>query len=180
MSSLLIFVGALAAMWLLAVIINKISGAKAHYMDQLVLMPGEIKITEDREADFHVITSLGKAAYMSFARPRRTHVVLTDCRMVIASKVLFGGRYMITHMLYFTRDKAPAVELDKVSGGLYSRGYLIMQTDRSTMTAEMDGTKPFIRIVPVATASATNIEHGRLYSENAENILRAAKGGGLV
>ena len=137
MSSLLIFAGALAAMLLMAVIINKISGAKAHYMDQLVLMPGEIKITEDREADFHVVTSLGKAAYMSFARPRRTHVVLTDCRMVIASKVLFGGRYMITHMLYFTRDKAPAVELDKVSGGLYSRGYLIMQTDRSTMTAEM-------------------------------------------
>ena len=145
MNSFLIFIGVLAGLVLLAMIVNKINGVKAHYIDALSFEAGETKVAEDREADFHVVASLGKAVYMSFARLRRTHAVFTDSRIVIASKVLFGGRYMITHMLYFTRDKAPAAELDKVSGGLYSRGYLIMQTDRSTMTAESTPTATFSR-----------------------------------
>ena len=172
MNSFLIFIGVLAGLVLLAMIVNKINGVKAHYIDALSFEAGETKVAEDREADFHVVTLLGKAAYMSFARLRRTHAVFTDSRIVIASKVLFGSRYMITHMLYYARDNAPAAELDKISGGLYSKGYLVMRADRGAMTVEMDGKKPFIRIVPVATLSSTNIEYGRLYCDNAADILR--------
>ena len=37
---------------------------------------------------------------MSFARLRRTHAVLTNTRIVIATRALLSRRYMITHMVH--------------------------------------------------------------------------------
>ena len=167
MIAVLAFVGALVAIVLVAVVVNRVRGGRAHYLDAWSPDAGERRLLEDPAADFYVVTRLGQAKVMSFARLRRTHAVLTDRRFVIATRALMSRRYMITHIVQLDRDADPPAELGQLSGGLYSTGYIVMSARPSDMTVEDAGGKTYLRIVPQPTASATNVEHCRLYSDDA-------------
>ena len=173
----LAFVGALVAIVLVAIAVNRIRGVRAHYLDTWIPEAGERRLLEDPRADFYAVPRMGQAKVMSFGRRRRTHAVLTSTRIVIATRALLSKRYMITHMIHLGRDDDPPAELGKLSGGLFSAGYTVLSARPSDVTVEDDGGKPYLRIVPEETASSTNIEHYRLYSDDAAGFRDAATSG---
>jgi hypothetical protein len=174
-AALLAFAGALAAIVIGAVVVNRVRGVRAHYLDAWSPEPGEERLLEDPRADFYVVPRLGQAKVMSFARRRRTHVVLTGARLVIAQKAAMSRRYMITHVLMLHDDGgAEAAELERMTAGQFTRGYIVMSARREHMTVEADGGKRYLRIVPEPTPSATNVEHCRLYSDMAPLLLERA------
>lgn len=173
--ALLAFIGALAAIVVGAVVVNRVRGVRAQYLDAWTPDPGEERLLEDPGADFSLIPRLGQARVMTFARRRRTHAVLTATRLVIAQRALMSRRYMITHVLLLhagsgdagAEAEAEAAELEHRTGGQFTRGYVVMSTSPDRITVEADGAKAYLRIVPEPTASATNVEHCRLYSDMA-------------
>ena len=177
MVAVLAFLGALVAIVLVAIVVNRVRGARAHYLDAWSPDPGEHRLLEDPAADFYVVPRLGQAKVMSFARLRRTHAVLTNTRIVIATRALLSRRYMITHMVHLGRDADPPAELGQLGGGLYTTGYSVMSARPSDMTVEDGGGKAYLRIVPEPTASGTNVEHCRLYSDDAAGFLDWARSG---
>lgn len=175
MTALLVFIGALVVMVAGAIVVNRVRGVSAHYLDAWSPEPGEERLLEDAGADFYVVPRLGQAKVMTFARMRRTHAVLTGTRLVIAQKAAMSRRYMITHMLVLHGDGgAEAAELDRMTGGQFTKGYVVMAARPERMTVEADGAKRYLRIVPEPTASATNVEHCRLYSDMAALFLERA------
>lgn len=159
---------------LVAVVVNRVRGGRAHYLDAWALESGERRLLDDPRADFYVVPRLGQARKMSFARLHRSHVVLTDVRIVVATRALLSRRYMITHMVHLAGDVTGPAELRQMSGGLYSTGYIVIAARPSGMTVEDDGGKPYLRIVPEQTASGAMIEHCRLYSDDAAGFRDAA------
>lgn len=177
MPAILAFVGALVAIAVVAIVVNRARGVRAHYLDAWTPGPGERTLLEDPRADFYVVARAGQAKVMSFARLRRTHAVLTNTRIVIATRALLSKRYMITYMIHLGRDDTPPAELGQLSGGLFSRGYSAVSARPSGMTVEDDGGKPYVRITPEPTASGTMIDHCRLYSDEAAGFREAAASG---
>ena len=167
MTDVLVFAGALAALVALAMAVNRLRGVKASYVDTFALEGGERVLLEDREADFHPVAKLGRAAVMSFARLKRAHAVLTNRRLIIGQKTLWGGRHMVTHVLYLHAPQLRPAELDALHGGLFSLGYQVLMVAPAAVRSSMDGEKPYVTVVPQETASATNVEHFRLYSQAA-------------
>jgi hypothetical protein len=182
MLAVLAFLGALVAIVLAGIVVSRVRGGRAHYLDAWRPEPHERRLLEDPAADFYVVPRLGQARVMSFARRRRSHAVLTDARLVIATRALMSRRYMITHVIQLDRDAEPPAdppaELGQLSGGLYGTGYIVMSARPSGMTVEDAGARPYLRIVPEPTASATNVEHCRLYSDDAAGFLDWARSGG--
>ena len=174
MTAFLIFLGALVAIVLVAIVVNRIRGGRAHYLDAWTPEPGERRLLDDPRADFYVVPRLGQARKMSFARLHRSHAVLTDVRIVVATRALLSRRYMITHVVHLAGDATGPAELRQMSGGLYSTGYIVIAARPSEMTVEGDGGKPYLRIVPEQTASGAMIEHCRLYSDDAAGFRDAA------
>ncbi|AFM12333.1 hypothetical protein [Turneriella parva] len=176
MNEILIFLCAISAIILGAITINKIKGVKAQYLDAFTAEPGEEVLHREAGADFHMVTRLGRAQVMSFARLRRAELIVTNRRIVIGQKVMFGKRYMITHTIWLEAAANVQTELDKMTGGQYSLGYVNYLVKRSAATAEIDGKKPYVKFVPEPTASATNIEHLRVYVDAPEKLLGAIAG----
>ena len=174
MTAFLIFLGALVAIVLVALVVNRVRGGRAHYLDAWSPGAGERRLLDDARADFFVVPRLGQARRMSFARLHRSHAVLTDVRIVVATRALLSRRYMITHMVHLAGDGTGPAELGWMSGGLYSTGYTVIAARPSEMTVEDDGGKPYLRIVPEQTASGAMIEHCRLYSDDAAGFRDAA------
>lgn len=174
-TAFLAFLGALVAIVLVAVVVNRVRGGRAHYLDAWTPEPGERRLLDDPRADFYVVPRLGQARRMSFARLHRSHAVLTDVRIVVATRALLSRRYMITHMIHLAGDGTGPAELGWMSGGLYSTGYIVIAARPSGMTVEDDGgRKAYLRIVPEQTASGAMIEHCRLYSDDAAGFRDAA------
>lgn len=175
MTSFLIFLAALAGIVIVAVVVNKIKGAKALYIETGTLVAGEALRFEDKDADFYTVTVLGQAKLMTFGRLARAHALITNQRIIIGQKTLFGGKYMITNMFYYDAASAPAGVLDELMGGQLSLGYLVRLIDRTNSSQEIDGEKRYVKIIPQATASATNVAHCRLYTEHAGAMLTAMR-----
>jgi len=176
MNGFYIFLIVVPAFILGAIIFNKIKGVKAHYLDEFKPEPSEEILHREAGADFHMVTKLGRAQVMSFARLRRAELIVTNRRIVVGQKVLFGKRYMITHMFWLDSGSTVQSELDKMTGGQYSLGYVNYLAKRSAVTSEIDGKKPYVKFIPDATASATNIEHLRIYVDEPEKLMAAITG----
>lgn len=176
MTAFLAFLGSLAAIVVVAVVVNRVRGARAHHLDAWTPGPDERTLAEDGEADFAVVPRLGQARVMTFPRLRRTHAVMTSARIVVATRALASRRYMITHVVHLDGGSGePPAELGGLGGGLTTVGYTAIAARPSEMTLEDDHGKPYLRIVPQPTRSATNVEHCRLYSDRAALFLDAAR-----
>jgi hypothetical protein len=177
MPVVLAVVGALVAIVLVAIVVNRMRGVRAQYLDAWAPEAGERRLLDDPRADFYSIPRMGQAKVMSFARRRRSHAVLTSTRIVIATRALLSRRHMITHVIHLGGDGDPPAELGELGGGLFSAGYIVLSARPSDMTVEDDGGKPYLRIVPQKTTSSTNIEHCRLYSDDAAGFRDSARSG---
>ncbi|MFN8224623.1 MAG: hypothetical protein U0R50_15400 [Gaiellales bacterium] len=177
MLSLLIFLGALVAIAAVAIIVNRVKGVRAQYLEAWSPAPGERRVFDDPTADFYVIPSMGQAKVMSFARRRRTHAVLTDARLLIGTKPLMSRRHMITHVVQLADNDEAQDELDRLTGGQFTKGFVTYAARAERMTVETDGRKTYVRIVPEPTASAFNVEHCRLYTDMADELTEHAGAG---
>ena len=121
MLALLIFVGVLVAIAVGAIIVNRVKGVRAHYLDSWSPAQSERRVLDDPAADFYVVPAMGQAKIMSFARRHRTHAVLTDARLVIATRALMSKRYMITYIVQLADDSEAQGELDRLTGGQFTK-----------------------------------------------------------
>jgi hypothetical protein len=155
------------------VIVSRRRGARMHYLDAWTPEPGEEQRLVDPEADFYVVPRLGQARVMTFARRHRTTAVVTDRSLVIAAKAALSKRRAITHVVHLAPAQGSVAALGQLSGGLFSIGYVALSASAAGITDERDGQKPYIKIVPDPTPSAVNIDHLRLYCDDAARM-RAA------
>jgi hypothetical protein len=155
------------------IVVSRRRGARMHYLDAWTPEPGEERRLEDSAADFYVVPRLGPARVMTFSRRRRSTAVVTDRRLVIASRVLLSKRYGITHVVHLGAHAGADPTLGQLGGGLFSVGYTALAASVEGITEALDGKKPYVRVVPDPTPSATNIEHLRLYTDDA-TAMRAA------
>ena len=163
---------ALFAAFLLALIggawlFTRLRGVQAQYTETFALGADEKTLLEDLAADFHTVPALGQAAVMSFARMGRAHVLLTNRRVIIGQKVLFGKKHMITDVIHWAPKPHVRDEFDKMTGGLFTRGYTSRLSAPDKISVEMDGKKPYLRIILSDVASSSNVDHCRLYTEGA-------------
>lgn len=164
--SLLIFVASLAGIIGVAIVVNRITGTRASYIDALRLRPGENEIWRDTEADVARVPRAARPLILSFPRLRRHTVVWTERRIVISQKVLFSQKRMITHEVQFVghaRKEALAVA-GETFGGFFGRGFeTIIAESRSFGHLNQ---KPCVAIKPTEESSAKlNLEELLIFSD---------------
>lgn len=169
-------VAAFVAVVAVGAVVSRRRGARVHYLDAWTPAEGEQRLLEDPAADVYVVPRLGQAKVMSFARRGRTRAVVTDRALIVGMKAAFSKRHIITHVVHLSRDGMPDADLGKLSGGLYSTGYISLSAQPAGITTSIDGSKPYVRIAPDPTASGANIEHLRLYTDDAERMRAALVG----
>ena len=167
MTDIALFAAFLLALIAGAWLFTRLKGIQAQYTETFALGPEEKTLPEDLAADFYVVPALGLAAFMSFARMGRAHVLLTNRRMIIGQKVLFGKKHMVTDVIHWAPNPDVRDELDKMTGGLFTRGYTSRLSAPDKTSVEMDGKKPYLRIILSDVASSANVDHCRLYTERA-------------
>ena len=167
MTDIALFAAFLLALIAGAWLFTRLKGIQAQYTETFALGPEEKTLLEDLAADFYAVPALGQAAFMSFARMGRAHVLLTNRRIIIGQKVLFGKKHMVTDVIHWAPNPGVRDEFDKMSGGLFTRGYTSRLGAPDKTSVEMDGKKPYLRIILSDVASSANVDHCRLYTESA-------------
>lgn len=165
----LLFLGALLAIVVFALIVNRVTGTKASYLDELQLDPGESELWRDMEADFALVPRIGGALVTSCPRLRRHGVVWTDRRVVVAQKALFSVRRMVTHQLFFesptdTPDGDVRDGAQRYAGGFYGRGFTTVLC-KSASFEPVSG-KECVRIAPTeASGVALNVREILIFTD---------------
>jgi len=126
--TLLLFVAALAAIALFGVITNRLTGTKPNYLETLELARDERELWRDTQADFARPPRFGGSLVTSYPRLRRHTVVWTNRRLIVAQKVLFSSKRLISQQIYFERAGDAASEharrvAREFFGGFYGRGF---------------------------------------------------------
>lgn len=139
---------------------------RGSYIHDLQLFENERIIFENDEADLYAVPRHGKAMFTNYARRKNTHIIITDWRIIAAPRMLFSKKYLITHMLWFKPDDSALQECEKISGGLFSVGYLNFLVSEKNIKTKQEKQHSFLEITPEKTKSAVNTQNFRLYAEN--------------
>jgi hypothetical protein len=155
--SFLIFVAALFGLFVFAVVVNRVTGTKANYLDTLALETGEKELWRDAGADFAMQPRQGASLITTYTRRRRHAVVWTNCRVIISQKTLFSSKRMITHQIYFTRQMnagdTNALEASReVLGGFFGRGFETIVAETKSF-GQIDN-KDCVRMKPTEASGA--------------------------
>ncbi|HMJ11019.1 MAG TPA: hypothetical protein VK524_06405 [Polyangiaceae bacterium] len=167
--SFLLFIAALLAIVVFAVVVNRVTGTKARYIEQLQLDAAERELWRDTEADFALVPRTGRALVMSFVRLRRHTVVWTDLRTIVAQKALFSARRMITHQIISaSASDSRSVEARDASreffGGFYGRGFTTLIALHTNF--DQVGGKDCVRIQPTeACGVALNVDEILIFTD---------------
>jgi hypothetical protein len=171
----LLFLAALLGIVLFAVIVNRVTGTRASYLETLQLEASEQELWRDTEADFATVPKLGRAVVMSFPRLGRHAVVWTDRRIIVSQKVLFSAKRMITHQIVFVNGSgSPSAGAHAASreffGGFYGRGFeTVLAANRSFGRVNE---KDCIRIEPTAESGSTlNIDQILIFTDRLSELL---------
>ena len=156
---LLVFCAGLAALgW----IVSRITGARAHFLENWEFLPDEKELWRDDHTDVMVVPRVGGATFMRPIRMRRWAVVGTDRRVILANRSLTGKR-MVMYVLWLGASPDPLSR--KLGGGLLTRGYIAMAVApglRETGSA-------YVAFRPVrAEASSLNVLEIRVYTDAAQ------------
>src|SRR3954462_5215922 len=137
--SVLIFLAAIFALIAIAWTVNKVRGVTASYMDNWQPDEGEEILLRDMESDTFVV-GVNRPHFVSYGRPRRGALIVTDKRILAGSKTLFGGRRMLQYMIY--GGTAPGGFSGMVDGGLFTRGYKTLVFLPDAIERVTDGKRP--------------------------------------
>ena len=163
--SLLIFLGVLVGLVALAVVVNRLRGVRAHYLEDWQPDTGETILFRDDEADTFVVP-VNRARYGWYPRLRRGTVIVTDRRILAGAKTLFGGKRMLQFMLY--PGAAPDGWSARLDGGAFTRGYRTLAFVPGRIERVADGTRPYLVLKPSPDErSSTNVDFIRIYSDRA-------------
>lgn len=168
------FLAALVGLLVFAIVVNRLTGTKAAYVEDLQLAPGELELWRDARADFARRPRLGQAVVMSYPRARRHEIVWTNQRVIVSQRVLFGPKHMLTHQIFFEpatpTDAADAAS--RFAGGFYGRGFETITALSHSFTRVND--RDCVRIQPTETSgSALNLEEAYVFSERLPELQRA-------
>ncbi len=157
--------GIIAAGW----IISKITGSKAHFIEDWKFEEGETVLWQDNEADTFIITIRGRAMITTYARPRRGAVIVTNRRIIAGTEPLFGKKKMVQYVLLPAgTESEPAQTLH---GGLMTIGYQTFLYLPESLEIHASEKKPFVDIRPDPNPkSSTNIEKIRIYTDRAADF----------
>ena len=163
--TLLIFLGLLAFMVVLAVVVNRLRGTRAHYLDDWQPEAGERILFRDDKADTFVMP-VNRARYGSYARLRRGTVIVTDRRILAGARILFGRKRMLQYMIY--PGAAPGGWSAKLDGGLFTRGYETLAVMPGIAERVLDEARPYVVLKPApGVRSSTNVDFIRIYTDRA-------------
>lgn len=163
--TVLIFVAALLGLLSFAVIINRVRGIRANYLDDWEPDEGEQVLFQDMHADTYII-SANRARYVSYARPRRGAVIVTNVRILAGARTLFGKKRILQYVLY--SGAAPDVYSGHIDGGLLTQGYQTFEYLPQATKHVVDAERPYVDLTlsPCARSSA-HIECIRIYTDEA-------------
>ncbi|MES1176194.1 MAG: hypothetical protein ABUL62_17870 [Myxococcales bacterium] len=171
----LYFIAALAGIVVFAIVVNRLTGTKASYLESLALDADERELWRDSEADFATLPRFGQAMAMSFPRLGRHTAVWTDERVIIAQRALGSERHLITHQIFFDGGPAAAAAREaasKFGAGFYGRGFETLLAAKHELTTVNE--RACVRLVLGADSSAaSNLIEVYVFSEHL-NALRAA------
>jgi len=161
----LAFLGCLAGIVLLGFVVSRLTGARAQFLENFPLEPGERVLWEDLTADAYPVPS-HTALLVSYWRARRGAVRVTNRRILSGTKTLFGARHMITHILH-PSDRALPDQAENAGGGLLTRGYQILVFERASMVAHIAERVPFVELrLDPTRASSLNLSRYRIYTDS--------------
>jgi hypothetical protein len=167
--ALLYFFAALLGIVLFAVIVNRVTGTKASYLETLQLDLGEREIWRDSAADFALLPRTGLAVSISFPRLRRHCVLWTQRRVVISVRALGSSKHMITHQVVFERElganQGAREAAGQFSGGFYGRGFSTLISKPPVFKQVND--KDCVCFVPNEASGATlNVLEAYLFADS--------------
>jgi len=163
--SLLIFLGLLVGLVALAIVVNRLRGVRAHYLDSWQPEAGEHILFRDDEADTFVVP-VNRARYGWYPRLRRGTVIVTDRRILAGAKTLFGRKRMLQYMIY--PGAAPDGWSARRDGGLFTRGYQTLAVVPEAVERVVDAVQPYVFLKPSpAEGSSTNVDFIRIYTDKA-------------
>jgi hypothetical protein len=163
------FLGALLAIVGVAMLVNRLTGTKAQYLENFQLEAGERELWRDTGADFATRPELGQALVMSYPRLRRHTIVWTSQRVLVAQKVLFSSKRMLTHQIFFVgqvgdASPAAAAAAQRFAGGFYGSGFQTIQA-RERSFGEVAGKACVIVKPSDASAGASNLAEAYVFSD---------------
>jgi hypothetical protein len=167
------FLAALVGLVVFALVLNRLTGTKAAYIEDFRLAPGERELWRDAGADFARRSRLGQALVMSYPRLRRHTVVWTNQRVVVSQRVLLGSKHMLTHQVFF--EPAAGADASKaaseLAGGFYGRGFETITARAKSFSKVND--KDCVRIEPTETSgSALNLAEAYIFSDRLTELER--------
>lgn len=166
--AVLAFLGALLGIFAAGWIVSKITGSKAHYIEDWKFDPDESILWRDNQADAYVVPK-HRALITSYARPRRGEVVVTTKRILAGTKPLFGKKKMIQYLLLPAGTESEAAK--SLHGGLLTIGYQTFLYLPESLQIHASEKKPFVDLKPVPEAkSSTNIEFIRIFTDLASSF----------
>jgi hypothetical protein len=152
------FLAACAGIAALGWTVGRITGARAHFLENWEFLPGETVLWRDDRADVMEVPRWGGAMIMSPALTRRWAVAVTDRRVILANRSLTGKR-MVMHVLWI--GASPDADSRKLGGGLLTRGYKTMAVERGL---GVDDSR-YVAFRPAGTeASSFNVKEIRVYT----------------
>jgi hypothetical protein len=153
-----------AGLALLALIVSRITGARAYFLENWEFLPGETVVWRDDHTDVMEVPRVGGATFMRPIRMRRWSVVQTDRRVILANRS-FTGKRMVMYVLWF--GASPDPNSRKLGGGLLTRGYIAMAVAPGVWEADRD----YVAYRPVrAEASSLNVLEIRVYTAEATAV----------
>src|SRR3954470_12411717 len=118
--SVLIFVAALLGLTAVAYSVNRIRGIRAHYVEDWQPDEGEQILLSDMEADTFIV-GVNRPLYVTYGRPRRGALIVTDRRIVAGTRTFLGRKKMLQYMIYGGAE--PGGYSGMLDGGLFTCGY---------------------------------------------------------
>lgn len=168
------FLAALVGIVVFALVINRLTGTKASYLETLQLEPAERELWRDARADFATLPRLGQALVTSYPRRGRHTVVWTDRRVIVAQQVLFSKRRMLTHQIVLDAATSPDARkaATQFGGGFYGRGFATIEAAARSFVAV--NKRDCLKILPTeSSAAALNLAEAYIFSDRLAE-LRAA------
>ncbi len=173
----LYFLAALLGIVVLAIVVNRLTGTRANYLEALQFEPGEHERWRDAAADFATLPRFGQAAVMSFPRLRRHVAVWTTRRLIVAQRALGSTKHMITHQVVFEASPTPGLEpareaAREFGAGFYGRGFETLLAQSHARARVND--KECLRLVLAADSSAvSNVIEAYLFSDRLAELYAA-------
>jgi hypothetical protein len=167
-----IFLAAMAGLVGLAVVVNKVTGTKQQFLEDLVLAPGERELWRGDGCDAYVVAG-PQPLVQSFARLGRHRIILTTERLLWGQPALFGKKHVLERAVLFRREGPGGAGLERLDGGFYGSGVIVHLADPKALKPVPGGKPGECDWVPLPTVSSTNVRSFRLFVKGVDGLLAA-------